>query len=375
MGICLRELEGLGAKFMNDSVGNEINEKWHKLLWKIFLIACIFVFVLECIYFLIYKGENKNEVFIQHIVIPTLIDAVSLSLSAYLLNKENISMEKKNWVVSLLMFLLMATLSTIHSSTLPFILLPCITIVATAIFAEYRITITITFLTLISIVIGNIRIREAYDMSAGVFVSNLFLAILIAIGFCAITNVINMHTKELLASINDSYHRQKNLSRELKKDPLTGLYNRRSFEESLETEINRVKENGEKAYIAIFDIDHFKNVNDTYGHSNGDVVIKALCKMIKEKSKDYGLAFRYGGEEFVVLFSNIELPKVINVVEDIRTEFRCYYFQFMNKDGLTVSCGIAEYAMGEDAKAWFNRADTSLYKAKEAGRNRTVVSE
>ena len=88
-----------------------------------------------------------------------------------------------------------------------------------------------------------------------------------------------------------------------------------------------------------------------------------------------GLAFRYGGEEFVILFHDVELSKVMNVVEDIRTEFRCYYFHFMNRDGITCSCGVAEYAKGESSKAWFNRADSALYKAKESGRNRTVISE
>lgn len=96
-----------------------------------------------------------------------------------------------------------------------------------------------------------------------------------------------------------------------------------------------MEQTGAKSYVTIFDIDHFKEVNDTYGHSNGDIVIKALCKMMKEKSKDMGLAFRYGGEEFVILFHDVELSKVMNVVEDIRTEFRCYYFHFMNKDGIT----------------------------------------
>ncbi len=158
-------------------------------------------------------------------------------------------------------------------------------------------------------------------------------------------------------------------------DPMTGLYNRRSFEESLDKEIENVEQTGAKSYVTIFDIDHFKEVNDTYGHSNGDIVIKALCKMMKEKSKDMGLAFRYGGEEFVILFHDVELSKVMNVVEDIRTEFRCYYFHFMNKDGITCSCGVAEYTKGESSKAWFNRADSALYKAKESGRNRTVISE
>ena len=187
--------------------------------------------------------------------------------------------------------------------------------------------------------------------------------------------IVNTHTKALMNSITGSYNRQVTLMSELMIDPMTGLYNRRSFEDSLEKEIENVEQTGAKSYVTIFDIDHFKEVNDTYGHSNGDIVIKALCKMMKDKSKDMGLAFRYGGEEFVILFHDVELSKVMNVVEDIRTEFRCYYFHFMNRDGITCSCGVAEYAKGESSKAWFNRADSALYKAKESGRNRTVISE
>ena len=245
----------------------------------------------------------------------------------------------------------------------------------TAVFANQNITLVMTLLTFCSLIINDIRLYSLFEwkeVSFGAYVTASFGLVLV---LSVVTFLLNIHTKELMESIGNFTVRQMNLMTELRKDPLTGLYNRRSFEESLEKEIRRTEGTREKAYIAIFDIDHFKNVNDTYGHSNGDVVIKALCKMLKEKSKDYGLAFRYGGEEFVILFNNIELPKVINVVEDVRTEFRCYYFQFMNNSGITCSCGVAEYSKGESAKAWFNRADNSLYQAKEAGRNRTVVSE
>ncbi len=367
---------------MSESVGTEIDEKWQKLLWRVCFITSIVIFIIECVAFLLYRNsDNKvsagsnDEWILNYIMIPTLIDLITLSSSSYLLRSEKLDVTKRNWIATFMIFIIMAKTPFIHCSLLSLFLLPAVAIVATAMFASYKITVTISAFTIGSVVIDNFRSRDIYDLPTVQFVSNLVFAIVLLVAICAITLAVNMHTKELLQSISGSYNKQMLLMNEMKKDPLTGLFNRRSFEETLEAEIKRVEEHGEKAYIAIFDIDHFKNVNDTYGHSNGDVVIKALCKMLKEKSKEYGLAFRYGGEEFVILFNNIELPKVINVVEDIRTEFRCYYFQFMNKDGLTVSCGIAEYIKGEDAQAWFNRADNSLYKAKEAGRNRTVVSE
>ena len=225
--------------------------------------------------------------------------------------------------------------------------------------------------------IDMVRYHFVYtDSVAGInWVGVLSIHLLLIVLLCVMVVIVNTHTKALMSSIMGSYNRQVTLMSELMIDPMTGLYNRRSFEDSLEKEIESAEQTGAKSYVTIFDIDHFKEVNDTYGHSNGDIVIKALCKMMKEKSKDMGLAFRYGGEEFVILFHDVELSKVMNVVEDIRTEFRCYYFNFMNKDGITCSCGVAEYIKGESSKAWFNRADSALYKAKESGRNRTVISE
>lgn len=365
---------------MSETVGNDINKKWHSLLWKVCFVSCIAIFAIECLFLLVNSnkgslGMSRDEYILNYIMVPTLIDLIVLGSSSYLIRQEKLSINVRNWVVSFMIFIIMAKTPFVHFSLLSLFLLPTIAIIATSIFANYQMTVTISILSIASVIIDNIKARPVFDMPKGQFYMNIVCAAILIIAVCTMTIVVTMHTKALLNSISGSYNQQQQLMNEMKKDPLTGLYNRRSFEETIESEIKRVEENEEKAYIAIFDIDHFKNVNDTYGHSNGDIVLKALCKMIKEKTQQYGLAFRYGGEEFVVLFNNIELPKVINVVEDIRTEFRCYYFQFMKKDGITVSCGIAEYIKGEDPKSWFNRADNSLYQAKEAGRNRTVVSE
>ena len=369
-----------GIKVMNDMYKEDIEARWQLLVWRTVIAICGVTFALSWILYGVHRVEKNigsGLYMLEYIFIPMAIQIITLVVCYFMIKADNISNEKKNYVVIGLIFVSIGVISFTYYSILPLIMLPILTIVATALFADQSLTIWSGVVVAILTVIDMVRYNFEYtDSVAGLnWVGVLSIFLLLIILLCVMVVIVNTHTKALMSSIMGSYNRQVTLMSELMIDPMTGLYNRRSFEDSLEKEIESVEQTGAKSYVTIFDIDHFKEVNDTYGHSNGDIVIKALCKMMKEKSKDMGLAFRYGGEEFVILFHDVELSKVMNVVEDIRTEFRCYYFHFMNKDGITCSCGVAEYIKGESSKAWFNRADSALYQAKESGRNRTVISE
>lgn len=369
-----------GIKVMNDMYKEDIEARWQLLVWWTVIAICGVTFALSWILYGVHRVEKNigsGLYMLEYIFIPMAIQIITLVVCYFMIKADNISNEKKNYVVIGLIFVSIGVISFTYYSILPLIMLPILTIVATALFADQSLTIWSGVVVAILTVIDMVRYNFEYtDSVAGLnWVGVLSIFLLLIILLCVMVVIVNTHTKALMSSIMGSYNRQVTLMSELMIDPMTGLYNRRSFEDSLEKEIESAEQTGAKSYVTIFDIDHFKEVNDTYGHSNGDIVIKALCKMMKEKSKDMGLAFRYGGEEFVILFHDVELSKVMNIVEDIRTEFRCYYFHFMNKDGITCSCGVAEYIKGESSKAWFNRADSALYKAKESGRNRTVISE
>ena len=369
-----------GIKNMNDMYKEDIEARWQLLVWRTVIAICGVTFALSWILYGVHRVEKNigsGLYMLEYIFIPMVIQIITLVVCYFMIKADNISNEKKNYVVIGLIFVSIGVISFTYYSILPLIMLPILTIVATALFADQSLTIWSGVVVAILTVIDMVRYNFEYtDSVAGLnWVGVLSIFLLLIILLCVMVVIVNTHTKALMSSIMGSYNRQVTLMSELMIDPMTGLYNRRSFEDSLEKEIESAEQTGAKSYVTIFDIDHFKEVNDTYGHSNGDIVIKALCKMMKEKSKDMGLAFRYGGEEFVILFHDVELSKVMNIVEDIRTEFRCYYFHFMNKDGITCSCGVAEYIKGESSKAWFNRADSALYKAKESGRNRTVISE
>lgn len=369
-----------GIKDMNDMYKEDIEARWQLLVWRTVIAICGVTFALSWILFGVHRVEKNigsGLYMLEYIFIPMIIQIITLVVCYFMIKADTISNEKKNYVVIGLIFVSIGVISFTYYSILPLIMLPSLTIVATALFADQSLTVWSGVAVAILTAIDMVRYHFEYtDRVAGLnWVGALSIFLLLIILLCVMVVIVNTHTKALMSSIMGSYNRQVTLMSELMIDPMTGLYNRRSFEESLEKEIESVEQTGVKSYVTIFDIDHFKDVNDTYGHSNGDIVIKALCKMMKEKSKDMGLAFRYGGEEFVILFHDVELSKVMNIVEDIRTEFRCYYFHFMNKDGITCSCGVAEYIKGESSKAWFNRADSALYQAKESGRNRTVISE
>lgn len=156
-------------------------------------------------------------------------------------------------------------------------------------------------------------------------------------------------------------------------DDLTGLYSRRYWEQRLLEEFNRCKRSGEDSCVMMVDIDHFKNINDTYGHLVGDNVLKQFGKVIQQlRTSD--IAGRYGGEEFAILLPNSNLEESISVAERLRKEIENTAFDSINQ--CTVSIGIAvltsEYS---DAYKWLDDADRALYKAKNNGRNQVCSTQ
>jgi diguanylate cyclase (GGDEF)-like protein len=169
------------------------------------------------------------------------------------------------------------------------------------------------------------------------------------------------------------HHRVKLLAR---KDSLTGLGNRMALDTALATEVARAQRFGHPFSLLIVDIDHFKHVNDCFGHSAGDQVIRAVAAELAECLRPYDQAFRYGGEEFVVLLSETGIAKGMRIAERIRrrTAVRCKP-EANPGHKVTVSIGAAEFLRTETLSELFDRADRALYSAKSAGRNRVIAAD
>lgn len=158
-------------------------------------------------------------------------------------------------------------------------------------------------------------------------------------------------------------------------DEMTGLFNKRFFLKRLEGEIDRAERAAKRLSFVIFDIDHFKLVNDKFGHQAGDYVLTEVAKAAKGLCRKYDVAARYGGEEFVLILPDSDAPGASLMEERLRKKIEEAVVKFNGKDiSVTVSLGIATYPdQGGDVDTVISLADKALYFAKGAGRNQTKV--
>jgi two-component system, cell cycle response regulator len=155
-------------------------------------------------------------------------------------------------------------------------------------------------------------------------------------------------------------------------DSLTGLGNRRRLEESLVIEISRAQRTGRKLSALMADLDHFKRVNDTFGHEAGDKVLAAFGEILRKQMRATDIVVRAGGEEFVVLMPDTELANGLATAERIGITIAGARIEPLT-DEMTASFGVAELAAGEAGDAFMRRVDKALYEAKRTGRNRVVA--
>lgn len=180
-----------------------------------------------------------------------------------------------------------------------------------------------------------------------------------------------LFTIGIIKQIKHEKERNNKLQMEVMTDKLTTLYNRRYFEETVINKIFELDKEKRLISMLILDIDHFKSVNDTYGHSAGDIVLTETAMVIKQCLRKEDILVRWGGEEFVIVlpFTNVDESTVI--AERIRTSVKNHTFKFVNE--ITVSIGVAEKNTEESFENWFRRVDNALYNAKENGRNMVCV--
>ena len=167
----------------------------------------------------------------------------------------------------------------------------------------------------------------------------------------------------------------RNLKEEAKTDMLTGLLNRRGFEDAVATPMEDAQEETAPLTLILADIDRFKRINDNYGHLTGDNVLKLISKLLQKHIKGKDIAGRFGGEEFIMVLPETKMDGGFALAEQIRTSLEKMRWQSKSsgKDigTITISLGVAQFIPGEDLDALIARADKALYAAKGNGRNRT----
>ncbi len=180
----------------------------------------------------------------------------------------------------------------------------------------------------------------------------------------------------LLNFVKNKILRSRDLRYLMERDSLTGLLNHSNFNDSLYREIIRADRTDSQLVYAMIDLDHFKSVNDKYGHLTGDTVLKSLAYLLQKRLRKTDVLGRYGGEEFGILLTNTTKDDAGKVMDEIRKRFsRIKQSSDISEFFVTFSCGIASFPENSKAETLIASADNALYKAKESGRNCVVIAD
>ncbi len=182
--------------------------------------------------------------------------------------------------------------------------------------------------------------------------------------------------EHLVSSVATRVRRSRVLRSFMVRDSLTGLLNHTTIKAQLDIQLARAKRQGGKLAFAMLDIDHFKSVNDTYGHPTGDRVIRSLSRLLQQRLRTADVVGRYGGEEFAVIFNDTDGATAVKVLDDIRHDFGLIRHRHEKGEfSVTISAGVSGFPAINDAATMNEAADKALYAAKHGGRNRVVLSQ
>jgi len=199
-----------------------------------------------------------------------------------------------------------------------------------------------------------------------------FFVALIALLYVLYINELVIYRSNMILTQKEEQEQKyiKKLQKLAQKDFLTGIYNRRYINDLLEIELKEAKRYDKDLSVAIIDIDYFKHINDKYGHNTGDYVLKKFTQLIEQNIRETDLFGRWGGEEFIIIFTNTTLEVAYEKCLKLKNIVQNYNFAIVKS--LTCSIGVANFSQNDKVFDLVEKADKALYRAKQTGRNKVI---
>ncbi len=351
-------------------------ERFCWVLFFIIGIAKIGSFAVHAYFKTLDDAEMRYFITFRFIA-PTIIQLAFLFTAHVFLKKPSLSIHAKNNIVVIMFLGNMAAISIFNCTFTGSMIAPSLAMIFSAIVMQPRLLrgVFISCLGILAVsalvLITTTPITSIYNT-----VVSIFILFMINIGNFVLSTEIYKGSISQIEYIRSGYEKQCALAEELQREPLTNLYNRRSLAGAIERLMHLSNENGDNAILVFLDLDNFKQINDSYGHSAGDAVLITLAEVIISNLETNRSAFRYGGDEFVILMHNKNLAEAISIVEKIRREFFDTEFDFMQEQShCSLSIGIALYQKGWSSADWVKAADSAVYKAKQNGKNRYEITD
>lgn len=354
---------------------------WRKKILLISLVCSIIIFLIELgIYITLHQQNlivtsNLRYVLLR-IVTPAFLNFSTLFFVTLLCKSKNKSPTCKNFAVTITFFMIASVISIFHNYFTVLLIACAFPFFICTIFADTSIMKKLGILTIPSFIISAVVFW--FDKETGLPLYKLLIILcsstFIICSYCYANAQVKFH-KNQLDYIHLSYQRQFELLKELRIDPLTNIANRVYMKEVITKAIYRAEKDDVESFLVMLDLDHFKNVNDKYGHTSGDTVLIKLAEILKQNTEFLGNAFRYGGEEFIVIFENTNLQLAKSTIEKICSDFASSRFSFSSEERFTLSAGISTFKKGLSLIQWIDNSDSALYYAKTHGRNQICIFE
>ncbi len=357
--------------------GLHINEKiWSEKIIQIYWIMVFMAFLGQFISFFItlyYFPDSIMRFILEKLILPTSIQVIILSILSYLVRYKNYYNTKMITIIgSLAAFVTVSSHPNVPGLQVLFLLTMCVIVIY---FDEDKLRFSL-FTNMLALTCVYIFPEVRSAVTVYEYVSYMFV---LWAGYRVYLLVLE-RGNEVMTFIQKADEKEKELivknaimDRLTKVDALTNLYNHKTFHQYLDFLYDQSIKQGMPLQLAIIDIDNFKSINDTFGHSIGDIVLRRVATIISEHITEDDIAARYGGEEFAVLLTNKDLSTAYNRIDHLRQQIAECYHEELN-GYVTVSVGLKELDKSITKVDFFHQADAMLYNAKRTGKNK-VISE
>ena len=368
----------MGVKIMMnlEQMEEKLNESWNKSLMQIGVALLGAIFLLEILIMGIFYGGNLIEeslltFIIRKIVLPLFVQIIIVYFMNKIYRCKSVAwiVKYKESILCYSLFVMFAFSALVYRFFHVLWIAPCVCQYLHSVYANKRGVRGIYLITNVFIVFTAYVAFKDGDYTWDYFAMTVVCVLGMMYVIYSVAKLLQEFHAEQLEYMQENFERQEELLRELKIEPMTGLYNRNAMPEKIKRIIDDNSEKPRESYMAMLDLDHFKNVNDTYGHVSGDQVIRHVATLMKKHMNADIEGFRFGGEEFTLVFRNKTKENVMSILEQIRREMSETSFSFDPKYTITISIGVAAFEIGMNEEQWVELADGALYECKRNGRN------
>lgn len=349
----------------------KIKIKWLHTHYYITVGLAVIGFVLEIIIgkLMYTSGQISTTIpryLMKYLILPTAVNTILIFSAFFVLHSKTISRILKTYIVSFTLVVICFVIFTIHSAFTALFFIFALPILLTAIYRQYRLSTLTSLFSTLALILSELFIKWDPDSSTvmddGMRLGNFVISVVILLFFSIVSLIIIYFEKEKNQAVIQKDIERHKLQKRLEVDELTGIRNRIAFRNA----ISEMESNGtEIGYtFAMIDLDNFKQLNDNLGHVAGDRCLSGFGKILMNSSGD-ALAFRYGGDEFSLLFKNTSIEEVFDICTNIQKEFNTLAETFATPLPVSVSMGLAQYSGDMTPHDLIENSDIALYQSKK----------